>query len=182
MTIVSIDLVPEAISFRVCATKAEEKEEKDKIVRFLVMEGKPRYHGTYKLTLIEFSSGGKKRDLPKRVSFTVRAKTNIACAEAEIAYLPEFTDTELGIAESEQIAVDVNISNEYFLDLWKIAHANPNAKLSVGASFQAPKTDVSGHVVTWDSDQIGGADNPLKAEQFWFNVDVPYGQSETGET
>lgn len=182
MAIVSIDLVPETIAFRVCATKADGRDGKDKLVRFLVMKGKPKYGGTYKHTLIEFGSRGKTRDLPKLVYFTVRANANITCAEAEIAYLPELNDKELGITDPEKIAVDVNINNEFFLDLWKLTHTNPNARLSVGASFQAPKTDVGGHVVIWDSDRVGGADNPLSAEQFWFNVDVPNGHSETSET
>lgn len=182
MTTVSIELVPETVSFRACAIKGDGKTEKDELVRFLVIQGKPRYRGTYKHTLIELTTDGKKRNLPKLVSFTIRGKVDITHAEAEVAYLPKLTDAELGIADAEQISVDVNMGSEYFSDLWKLTQVNSRAKLSVGVSFRAPKTDITGHVVTWNADQIGGASSPIKAEQFWFNVDIPNHVSETSET
>ena len=173
MTIVSIELVPDQIVFRVNAVKARAPTDKDEIKRSLSAVGKPIYRGTYPDTHIELLSESKRLVLPDVVSFFVSPGAEIQSAEATIAYLGEYDNSELGIAEPNQIAVTTNLAPELFDDLWHLSESHRKTKLTFGVSFVAWKTDLSGHHVTWDIDKKGNSDQPLMADGFWFEVRVP---------
>ena len=173
MTIVSIMLVPDQIVFRANAVKARVPTDKDEIERSISVVGKPIYRGTYPDTYIELLSESRRLALPDAVSFFVSPGAEIQSAEATIAYLSEYGDSKLGIAEPNQIAVTVNLAPKLFDDLWHLSESHRKTKLTFGVSFLAWKTDFSGHHVTWDIDQKGSSDQPLMADGFWFEVRVP---------
>ena len=172
MTIVKIELTPPEISVHGVAAKADMTgETDDNTKRFLIFEGKPTYGGTYKDLSIELFHQGKRVPLPNHACFSVHDSPRIVSAEIEVNYILEFCNPELGLAEPTQIAITVDLSRDLFESLWQLTTAG-TARITVGIAFLASKTDFTGHMVTWNTNDT---DQPLQAQQFWFRTSVRNG-------
>lgn len=174
MTIVNIELAPDTVDFRIVSTKGEGKDEADKIERFVMLEGKPQYTGTYKYTDIELVRSEEKLALPATASMRISSSSDVSCAVGDVTYLEKFVDADLGISDPDRVHITITLSSEQFENLWKLATISRGVRVSAGASFKAPKTDISGHVVNWDIEQVGGLETrQLEVRRFWFSVCVP---------
>jgi hypothetical protein len=110
---------------------------------------------------------------------TIVSSPDVSSPVGKIMYLDELVIDELGISVSKEIHILLRLSVQQF-DLWKLATMSLGVMVSAGASFRAPETDISSHVVTWDIEEgAGNQTKSLEVHRFWLDVRLPNRSNET---